>query len=199
MQVNNTSSLEKLLLDIGRLKDSIAHQRSDALNEQGAPQEQPLNSETPIKTADEGHQTDNFLSFATPSSTNLSYLTSSFATPSSSFQEAFPNSNSMGSTESPLTLPEGISVPVGKGDKGKGKGKGKGGKGKGKGSKSGSGVYQMDTKGAMNRLVLLIGGQKAGNTSQAVKQEAANILDWLLNNKKIDVEEHKLLTQEVNS
>ena len=34
MQLNNTSSLEKLLRDIGRLKDSIAQQRSDILNEQ---------------------------------------------------------------------------------------------------------------------------------------------------------------------
>ena len=79
-----------------------------------------------------------------------------------------------------------------------GKGKGKG-KGKSKGNKSGNGVYQMDTEGAMNRLTLLIGGKKAGNTSQAIKQEASTILDWLLNNNKIDLEEHKLLTQEINS
>ena len=60
-------------------------------------------------------------------------------------------------------------------------------------------LYQMDTNGAMNRLMLLIGGKKAGNASQANKQEAATILDWLLNNKKINIDEHKLLTQEVNS
>ena len=71
--------------------------------------------------------------------------------------------------------------------------------GRGKGGKTGSGVYQMDTNGAMNRLMLLIGGKKAGNTSQAIKQEAATILDWLLNNNKINVDEHKLLTQEINS
>ena len=57
----------------------------------------------------------------------------------------------------------------------------------------------MDTKGAMNRLMLLIGGKKAGNTSQAIKQEASTILDWLLNNNKIGLDEHKLLTQEINS
>ena len=38
----------------------------------------------------------------------------------------------------------------------------------------------------MNRLMLLIGGQKAGNTSQALKQEAATMLDWL--NNKIDAD-----------
>ena len=73
------------------------------------------------------------------------------------------------------------------------------GMGKGKGGKTGSGVYQMDTEGAMNRLTILIGGKKAGNTSQKIKQEASTILDWLLNNNKINVEEHKLLTQEINS
>ena len=57
----------------------------------------------------------------------------------------------------------------------------------------------MNTTGAMNRLMLLIGGKKAGNKSQAIKQEAATILDWLLNNNKINVDEHKLLTQEINS
>ena len=52
----------------------------------------------------------------------------------------------------------------------------------------------------MKRLTILIGGKKAGNTSQAIKQEASTILDWLLNNNNnIDLEEHKLLTQEINS
>ena len=58
MQLNNTTSRVELLRDIGRLKDSIAQQRSDILNEQ-----EPLKEiDAPIKTSDEGDQTDNFLS-----------------------------------------------------------------------------------------------------------------------------------------
>ena len=219
MQLNNTSSLEKLLRDIGRLKDSIAQQRSDILNEQ-----EPPNNDAPIKTSDEGDQTDNFLSaILTSTSTSTSQpMTTSSASDQTSFQEALSHISSM-QTPEPIPSPNptanltptlgptwgfinpsasfnpanpfvGNNPPTPSTGKGKGKGKGKS-----KGNKSGSGVYQMDTKGAMNRLTLLIGGKKAGNTSQAIKQEASTILDWLLNNNKINVDEHKLLTQEVNS
>ena len=222
MQLNNTSSLEKLLRDIGRLKDSIAQQRSDILNEQETLKE----IDAPIKTSDEGDQTDNFLSgIATYTSTSTPQPSASDQT---SFQEALSHISSMqtpnltpnlgptanltpnltpnlGPTwnfhnpNNPPTF-DGSITPTPSTGKGKGKGKGMNkGMGKGKGGKTGSGVYQMDTEGAMNRLTLLIGGKKAGNTSQKIKQEAAAILDWLLNNNKINVEEHKLLTQEINS
>ena len=227
MQLNNTSSLEKLLLDIGRLKDSIAQQRSDILNEQ-----EPLKEiDAPIKTSDEGDQTDNFLSaILTSTSTSTPQPSASDQT---SFQEALSHISSMqtpepiptanltpnltpylgptanltpnlgpylGSTPSTQSWLNPWNPPTFSGNRpptpstGKGKGKGMG---RGKGGKTGSGVYQIDTEGAMNRLMLLIGGKKAGNTSQAIKQEASTILDWLLNNNKIDLDEHKLLTQEI--
>ena len=98
------------------------------------------------------------------------------------------------------SLPQSFASLTGKGDKGNGKNKGnKSGSGLSTSTDKSTGLYQMDTEGAMNRLTLLIGGKKAGNTSQAIKQEAATILDWLLNNNKINVEEHKLLTQEIKS
>ena len=240
MQLNNTSSLEKLLLDIDRLKDSIAHQRSDALNKQ---EQEALKDGPPIKTSDEGLQTDNFLASLITSPPDQP-ITTWGASDQTSFLEALSHTDT-GSMQTPNMGPTANMGPY-TGDTApltpnlqpafsmnpitthspfgtisttststsqpltqtliKGQGKGNKGKGRGRGGKAGSGVgsenpslYEMNTTGAMNRLMLLIGGKKAGNTSQAIKQEAATILDWLLNNKKINVDEHKLLTQEVNS
>ena len=206
MQVNNTSSLEKLLLDIDRLKDSIAHQRSDDLNKQQ--QEEALKDPPPVVTSDEGLQTDNFLAslITSPPDQPLSAWGASDQT---SFLDALSHTGSMQtqSSKTPNIDWEAVAKRTALINEKEKKDSGKGmWKGMGKGKKAGSGLrsetpslYEMNTNGAMNRLMLLIGGKKAGNTSQVIKQEAATILDWLLNNNKINIDEHKLLTQEVNS
>ena len=97
MQLNNTSSLEKLLLDIDRLKDSIAHQRSDALNKQ---EQETLNkNDAPIKTSDEGLQTDDFLASLITSPPHQP-MTTSGASDQTSFLEALSQTDT-GSMQTP--------------------------------------------------------------------------------------------------